>query len=173
MSQADISHIVQREVAKALANLHPHRIGLVSSYDPQTHSSKVTRQPEGVETGFMPHHALHIGNGWGVLVGAQVGDQYVIGHVMGDVDVPFIAGRLFSDQEKPPQVQAGEILLQHEKGHKFFFAQDGSVTWLHAAANGSIAWDANGNLTLDSKTKSTTHKAQSFTLTAGTGGSLA
>jgi uncharacterized protein involved in type VI secretion and phage assembly len=92
------------------------------------------RQPEGIETGFLPLHGLAIGNAWGVLAGAQIGDQYVLGFVNGDIEVPFVAARLFSDQEKPPTVQAGEILAQHQKGSLMFFKQDGSVQ--HTANQG-------------------------------------
>lgn len=145
-----------RCVERALSRRQPHRIGEVSSYDPQTHSSKLIRQPEGIETGFMPHHAHHVGNGWGVLVGPQVGDQFVLGHVNGDVEVPFIAARLFSDKDKPPVVQSGEILAQHQKGHKLFFKQDGTVTLYHAAAGGNVTFDPNGNLTVDAINKTLT-----------------
>lgn len=148
---ASIKHLIQLEIARALTQIHPHRIGVVSSYDPATHSVKLLRQPEGVETGFLPLNAHHIGNGWGVMVGPQIGDQFVIGHVLGDVDTPFIAGRLFSDQEKPPSVQSGEMLFQHQKGHKLFFDQNGGVTIYHAAKGGVMAFDASGNITHDAK----------------------
>lgn len=140
-------------VERALSRRQPQRIGVVSSYDPKTHAIKLMRQPESIETGFLPHHALHVGNGWGVMVGAQVGDQYVLGHVNGDVEVPYIAARIFSDKDKPPVVKSGEILAQHQKGHKLFFAEDGSVTLYHAAVGGNITFDKDGNLTADAKSK--------------------
>jgi len=148
-------------VERALSRRQPHRIGEVSSYDPKTHAIKLTRQPEGIETGFMPHHALHVGNGWGVMVGAQVGDQYVLGHVNGDVEVPFVAARIFSDKDKPPQVKAGEILFQHEKTNKVFFDQDGNLNIVGSAGakqvvtlakDGSVTVGDSGGATIVLKT---------------------
>ncbi|RFB80024.1 hypothetical protein DYH55_00275 [Methylovirgula sp. 4M-Z18] len=113
--------------------MHP-RIGIVSSYDPATHSVKLLRQPENIETGFIPLPSHAIGAGWGIVTGPQVGDQFVMGFIGGDVEVPFIAGRLFSDQEKPPTVQSGEILMKHQSGSSIAMRADGSVA--HSSAQG-------------------------------------
>lgn len=121
-----IDHAMSRQ-------MHP-RIGIVSSYDPATHSVKLMRQPENIETGFIPLPSHAIGSGWGIVTGPQVGDQFVMGFVGGDVEVPFIAGRLFSDQEKPPTVQSGEILMKHQSGSSITFHANGSVTHTSAQA---------------------------------------
>ena len=121
-----IDHAMSRQ-------MHP-RIGIVSSYDPATHSVKLMRQPENIETGFIPLPSHAIGSGWGIVTGPQVGDQFVMGFVGGDVEVPFIAGRLFSDQEKPPTVQSGEILMKHQSGSSIAMRADGSVA--HTSAQG-------------------------------------
>ncbi len=120
--------LINQLIEAALIRREPHRIGVVSSYDPKTHSVKLTRQPEGIETGFIPIGTGHIGNGWGVLVGPQIGDQFVMGFVGGDPEVPFIAGRVFSDHETPPNVASGEVLLQHQSGTKVLFDKEGNFT---------------------------------------------
>jgi uncharacterized protein involved in type VI secretion and phage assembly len=125
---------VFRCIERALALRSPHRIGLVTSYDPKTHAVKLMRKPEDVESGFIPIGTGHIGAGWGVAVGPQIGDQYVMGFVGGDITVPFIAGRLFSDKEVPPTVQSGEILVKHQSGSLLNLKPDGSI--VHTSAQG-------------------------------------
>lgn len=123
-----ITNLIYTCIDQAMSRrMHP-RVGTVTSYDPKTHSVKLSRQPEGIETGFIPLGAHAIGNGWGIVSGAQVGDQFVMGFLGGDVEVPFIMSRLFSDQETPPSVQAGELIMQHQTGSMVKFAVDGSVT---------------------------------------------
>ena len=39
-----------------------------------------------------------------------------------------ITHRLFSDKEKPPPVQSGEILVKHQTGGSFYFDKNGKVT---------------------------------------------
>ena len=104
------------------------RVGVVTSYDPKTYSVKMTLQPEGWETGFVPLGTHHIGNGWGITMGAQVGDQFAVGFFGGDIEAPHIIGRVFSNQETPPMVQSGEMLLQHQSGSKHFLDKDGNIT---------------------------------------------
>jgi hypothetical protein len=68
-----LHNFVHRAVEKFSAGRHSERHGLVTSYNPQTHLAKVTFQPEGMESGWLPIETSHIGNGWGDLVGLTPG----------------------------------------------------------------------------------------------------
>lgn len=94
---------------------HP-RAGTVTSYDPDRHSVKAMLQPDGVETGWMPIVTAHVGNNFGLAIGPQIGDQIVIGFHEGDIESPYMMGRMHSDQERPPRAEAGEIVLQSASG---------------------------------------------------------
>lgn len=137
----DFENVIHRCIERYMAGRYHMRAGLVSSFDPKSHTAKVLIQPEGEETGNAPIHALHIGNGFGVMVGLtpakktggseqnQTGDQVIVGFLDGDFEAPRIIGRLHSDVDKPPPVKAGEILLKHEKGGSIFASDSGTVTW--------------------------------------------
>jgi uncharacterized protein involved in type VI secretion and phage assembly len=73
--------------------------------------------PEGVETGWLPIASQHIGNGYGLFWGPNIGDPVEFGYQEADVDTPRIMGRLHSDTQSPP-VSAGPascfVWLRHQ-----------------------------------------------------------
>ncbi len=161
--------IIRREA------LHVHFHGqtkstvICTSYNPKTHAIKGILVPHGVETGWIPIGVAHAGNGYGILVGPKAGDpqkldgdQFDVEFEFGDPNTPIARHRLFSTPDAPPEVQSGEILIQHDDGSKFFFAKDKSLTILHGVKNGSIVFDPKGNITMDSKN-------QNITVQSGTG----
>jgi len=127
-------------------------VGLVTAYDPNTHSAKVMLKPDNTETGWIQANAIHIGGGWGVAIGLTPGDGMTTGDQVelmgdeGDLESLRITNRLFSDQDKPPVAQAGEIVIQHKNAGTLKFDQSQNVTW--TGANGqTIVTDKNGNMT--------------------------
>jgi hypothetical protein len=129
----DLINMVRREVERQLSGRYNTRTGLVTSYDPKTHSAKVMLKPDNVETGWIPIRTDHIGNGFGILVGPtpgdgkKTGDQVEVTFTEGDLEQGRLMHRVHSDTEKPPPVESGEVLVKHEK-------------------SGSIFWDKNSNL---------------------------
>jgi phage baseplate assembly protein V len=117
---------------------HP-RIGVVSSVDPNTFTARVTVQPEGILSGWLPISAPWVGNGWGLACPPQPGDQVVVLWQEGDAEQGLIVGRLWSNGVPPPQAPAGECWLVHSSGSFLKLHNDGSIessgTWLH---NGSL-----------------------------------
>lgn len=123
------------QFARQAAGASPARIGLVTSYDPATHSVKVEVQPEGVESGWMPIQTMQIGAGWGVYAAPSQGDQAVVMFIEGDAEACVCIGFLPSDVDRPPNVPAGEIHLVHKAGAYLKLLSDGSIasngTWAH------------------------------------------
>ena len=124
----DFINVIHREIERYMNQKAPKRIGLVSSYDPQHHSVKVQYQPEGQESGWIPIHSQHIGNGWGLVAGPQIGDQVEVTFQEGDFESGSVTSRIHSDVDQPPLVNSGEMLLQHQSGALIKFAADGSIT---------------------------------------------
>jgi hypothetical protein len=113
------------------AGRYTERHGIVSSYDPKNHLAKVTFQPEGQESGWLPIETGHIGSGYGMVFGLQPGqagvsnsgqggqtgetqnqgDQVVVRFQEGDIESGKIAQRVHSDMDKPPEVQSGEMMI--------------------------------------------------------------
>lgn len=145
----DLVNLIQREVERAMAGRHSKRYGLVTSYDPQRHLAKVTMQPEGHESGWMPIRTSHIGNGWGMAVGLTEGDQVELTPQEGDVESLAITGVVHSEQDAPPVVQSGEMIFKHKDGASIKFAADGSTT-LTDKSGASIAMNGAGVLTVAS-----------------------
>jgi hypothetical protein len=93
------------------------RHGLVTSWDPDKHLAKVMFQPEQQESDWLPVEREHIGNNFGIAVGLtpgdgkQTGDQVIVRYHAGDVESAKIAKVVHSDQDKPPRVESGEMVM--------------------------------------------------------------
>ena len=113
----DLENFVLGIIERRLAARYSERHGLVTSYDPQNHLAKVTFQPEGQESGWLPIETGHIGNGFGIAIGLTpgdgkaTGDQVIVRYQEGDFESGKIVKRVHSDEDKPPMVQSGEIVL--------------------------------------------------------------
>lgn len=156
----DLANLIRREAAGPSNARAPNRFGIVTSYNKTTYAVKVTIQPEGIETGWIPLGSTAIGNGFGIVMGAKAGDLVQLSFIDGDHSTPTIVGRFFSDKQRAPEVEGGEFMLRHESGTRHHFAKDGSHTQTHAK-DGTVTWDADGNHGTDLKGKSKTLMAGS------------
>lgn len=107
------------------------RHGIVAAVDPKTHSVKVTIQPEGITSGWIPDPGIACA-GLRICCPAETGTQVLVLPVEGDAEHPVIVGRLFDTTMLPPDspitgkpVQPGEIGI---------FLKDGTA--LHLASGG-------------------------------------
>jgi phage baseplate assembly protein gpV len=159
-------NLIRREIERFHASRYTERHGLVSSYDPKTHLAKVVFQPEAQESGWLPIETGHIGDGWGILIGVtpgsgksgggagggspsqNSGDQVIVRYQEGDFESGKIVQRVHSDMDKPPRVEAGEMLFQHKTGSKVFMDKDGKITITDKTGNSSIVMDGAGNITV-------------------------
>ncbi len=104
------------------------RFGLVTSVDPNRYAARVTLQPEGVLTGWLPILSAWVGGGWGLVCPPQPGDQVLVLAQEGSADNGVIVGASFSDAARPPGgVPAGEFWLVHASGSFLKLANDGTV----------------------------------------------
>lgn len=169
----DLERFVMACIERWAAGRYSERHGLVTSYDPNKHLAKVTLQPEGQETGWLPIETGHIGAGYGIAIGLQPGkggvnaqgqggqagpqqdnqgDQVVVRFQEGDVEGGKIVQRVHSDQDTPPEAQSGEIVIwtkfQNSGGSKPDAAQGGQGgdgQKIYLKNDGSITWtDGNG-----------------------------
>jgi len=114
---SDLENLILTTIERWWAGRYSEKHGLVTSYDPKLHLAKVTFQPEGQESGWLPIETGHIGNGFGIAIGLTpgdgktTGDQVIIRYQEGDVESGKIVQRVHSDQDKPPEVQSGEAVI--------------------------------------------------------------
>lgn len=109
------------------------RFGVVSSVDPHSYAARVTLQPEGVLSGWLPVLSPWVGAGWGMACPPAPGDQVLVLPQDGDAEHGVIVGRAFSAAALPPAggngpAPAGELWLQHACGSVVRLGNDGSVS---------------------------------------------
>jgi phage baseplate assembly protein gpV len=131
----DLDNMILGVIERWWASRYSERHGLVTSYDPKKYLAKVTFQPEGQESGWLPIETGHIGEGYGVTIGLQPGkggskagmqnsqgaadsqssqnqgDQVVVRFQEGDFEGGKIVQRVHSEQDTPPETQSGEIII--------------------------------------------------------------
>ena len=106
---------VKLHAATQAGALGQPRHALVTSVDPTSHSVKVSIQPEGIESGWIPDGVV-AANGLRIACPAEIGTQVLVVPVEGDAEHPVVVARLFDVSINPPTspatgkpVQAGEI----------------------------------------------------------------
>ena len=184
-SDIDIENIILGVIERWQAGRYTERHGLITSYDPKKHLAKVTFQPEGHESGWLPLESPFSGNSQGMVSGPNpgdgksTGDQVVVRFQEGDPEAGKIAsGRVFSDQDQPPHVESGELVIwtrfnksqsgkagigddsdqtgsesdasgaQGGTGQQIYFKKDCTITFTDG--NGAtLVMDGNGNITIN------------------------
>jgi len=148
-----IDHI-KRVVSQFLSNLFIARHGTIASFNPANYTVKVTIQPEGTTTGFIPLTAPWVGNNFGAVFGPEVGDQVLVHFIDGNPQAALVGGRTFNDSAPPPVVQSGQAAIVDSQGAYVRLNNDGTMTF---GAPTSITWTApnnyiQGNLTVSQNT---------------------
>lgn len=103
------------------------KFGIITSVNPQTGWARVTLQPDGVLSGWLPVLSSWIGNGWGLSCPLTPGDQVFVLPQDGDAQHGVIVGAAYSRAQVPPQVPSGEFWLVHKSGASLKLCNDGTV----------------------------------------------
>jgi hypothetical protein len=144
-------NVVKSHAAQLDQSWAQPRIAVVTSFDPATHTARVTVQPEGILSGWLPVASVWVGNGWGLAAALSPGDQVVVLWQEGDAQQGLVTGRFWSNKNSPPSAPAGEFWLVHKSGSYLKLHNDGSIesnaaTWTHNGnfrATGDV-FDAHG-----------------------------
>ena len=132
----DIANAVRGEAHRVLSGRAVPRQGIVTSYDPDAYSVKVTRQPEDSETGWIPISSVWAGNGWGLFAPPVIGSQVELGYQEDGTETAQVKGQYFSDEDLPivPEIgsaPAGEFWLVHESGTRLRLQNDSTFEIQH------------------------------------------
>ncbi len=114
--------------AAALDGAHAQpRFATVTSVDPARYAVRVTLQPEGVLTGWLPVLSAWTGAGWGLVCPPSPGDQVLVLAQEGDAEHGIVVGATYSDAARPPPSASGELWLVHRSGTSLCLSNDGTV----------------------------------------------
>lgn len=147
---ADWLETIKFHAAKQVAALGQPRHALVTSVDAVSHSVKVTVQPEGIESGWIPDAAIAAA-GLRIACPAEIGTQVLVVPVEGDAEHPVVIARLFDVSITPPvapvtgkPVQPGEIGIFLDGGVYLHMTRDGIFIHGKLIVDGSV--EASGDV---------------------------
>jgi hypothetical protein len=118
---------MRQEAMKAIGERATTRLARITSYDPNNYSAKVSIQPEGHLTGWLPVLATWVGNGWGMFCPPSIGDLVDVHFQEGDINSGMVGMRLFNDGERPLPTPSGEFWLVHQSGAFLKLTNDGKL----------------------------------------------
>lgn len=142
-----MSEGIRQQALAAARDTSLPRIATISSYDGKG-SVKVNIQPQNIESGWMPLGAIGVGNGWGVSVGPQIGDQVMVVFAHGDFTSGTIVARIHSVVAQPMPVPTGEIWAVHATTTSIKFLTNGDLDMTTAGnLNATVAGNLTANVT--------------------------
>lgn len=142
---------VKLHAATQVAATGQARHALVTSVDPVAHAVKVSIQPEGIESGWIPDGTLAAATGLRIACPTEIGSQVLVIPVEGDAEHPVLVAKVFDVTIAPPKspatgktVQAGEIGLFLGNGNYVHLTDDGIYIrgTVYIDGNLSISGDA-------------------------------
>lgn len=121
----DLLNLIRREIERHLQQRIGKKYGTVTSYDANRHLAKVSLQPNGQETGWLPIRTPSAGNGFGISIGLTSGAQVELVPQDDDIDALAISGVVHSEQDVAPVAQSGEVVIQTASGLKITMTSAG------------------------------------------------
>jgi phage baseplate assembly protein gpV len=103
------------------------RFATVTSVNAIAATARVTLQPEGVLSGWLPILSPWTGNGWGICCPPTPGDQVLVLAQEGDAEHGIIVGRAFSNVQTSPATPVGELWMMHSSGSFIKLQNDGTI----------------------------------------------
>lgn len=157
----------QKRLAARQAGLRGQpRMGIVTSYNQHDGTAKVTIQPEGTLTGWLPVLSQSVGSGWGIHVPLKTGEQVMVLMHEGDSDNGVVIGRCYSDKMQPPSPAGSDIYIKSSGGAVFNMLSNGNVI-VSDASGSTLTFTNNGSVTL--ACNNFTFNGQHFTIDASVG----
>jgi phage baseplate assembly protein gpV len=166
LSEHDFDQAVLRIVERWWGVFRQKAYGTVTSWDGKKHLAKVTLQPEGQESGWLPVQTMSAGNGYGHMSGLTAGDQVEVTFQEGEFEAGAITSRVHSEMAPAPTVESGEELIRTTWGSLVKLAKDGSVT-VTDKSGATIKFDGSGALTISGATSVSLTGSGAVSMTSG------
>jgi phage baseplate assembly protein V len=175
-----IENAMRLQAERAAGRRFVSKYGIVTNYDPNRYAVKVTLQPDGINTAYIPLAAQWAGNGWGFFAAPAIGAQVSVIFIDGALTAGYAECSFFNNSWRPLAVPSGELWIVHASGQFAKFTNDGKLTFgdgrgATAAFNGdgtmstaASTWNHTGNVNIDGTVAITGSASVSETLTATT-----
>jgi phage baseplate assembly protein gpV len=149
-------HNAMRAAGLGASNAHraDPQMGLVTGYDPARYAVKVTLQPSGTITGWIPLGALWVGAGWGMYAPPSLGDMVEVTFTDGHIEAGNAGLKFYNDVDQALPVTSGEFWLVHKSGAYFKLLNTGAVI---VSDGQGAAVTMNGDGTMTSQASAWTH----------------
>lgn len=167
--------VMQKVAEQEARKIYTNELGIVTSVFPHASDSdkdnyqcsvklKNRKQPDGsdFELRRVPVATQHIG----LANIPNVGDLVVIGFINGDLNAPVILGRLYNDEDMPPQNDAGQLILTQLDSLSITL---NSGTKIEIDADGNVNIEAAGDVTINSGSKGAARQDDSVEVTIPSG----
>jgi hypothetical protein len=141
-----LSNIIKSHASGMDQSTGQVKFGVVTSVNTTNATARVTIQPEGVLSGWLPILSMWVGNGWGMACPPTPGDQVLLVPQEGDMEQGIIIGRVFSVKQMPPASPSGEFWLVHQSGSFLKLCNDGTVRINGDLHVGGDVYDQHGAL---------------------------
>jgi phage baseplate assembly protein V len=165
MSFDRLANAMRAQSQRSLQSVRALRGGIVTSYDPESYSARVSLQPDNVETGWLPVWSPWANEAWGLVCPPSPGAQVAVIFFEGDPDAGAVFGGLYSNADPAPKMpadedgeprdgEAGEFFLVHKSGSCLAFRNDGTVlvradTTMQIDAPQGLKINANGGVQIN------------------------
>jgi phage gp45-like len=161
-------NMLRGQNAASLNTMAFAKTGLIASFEALAtgasnsprYRAKVTIQPEGLLTDFLPILTPWVGNGWGFYAAPNYGDAVLVVFLEGNISSGIIIGGINNIDNayidpgpqtttQPDGMAAGEAWMVHQTGTYLKFLNDGTVNITCLDTNGDPTdLNINGNVVL-------------------------
>lgn len=139
-------NIMAMRSAMAQSAFSGTRQGIITAYDPKEYAIKVSLQPTGEETGWIPLASPWVGNGYGFAAGPMIGAEVEVNFDSGTVGVGMAGGQFYNNEDRCPGPPSGELWIVHQSGSMLKFLNSGKIV-IQDSAGTSINLNGDGTRT--------------------------
>lgn len=132
------------------------RQGVITAYDPTEYAIKVSLQPTGEETGWIPLGTPWAGNGFGFAAGPMIGAEVQIDFDSGTIGVGMAGSQFYNNEDRCPGPPSGELWIVHQSGSLLKFLNSGAIviqdkvgTVFSLNGNGTSTHTASNGMTIN------------------------
>lgn len=132
------------------------RQGVITAYNPTEYAIKVSLQPTGEETGWIPLGTPWAGNGFGFAAGPMIGAEVQIDFDSGTIGVGMAGSQFYNNEDRCPGPPSGELWIVHQSGSLLKFLNSGAIviqdksgTVFSLNGNGSSTHTASNGMTIN------------------------